>query len=76
MSKAPKTEKWNWKSKRCLVMAFLDIMWAALLFINPATGIAVAPWMGGINGVWLFGESWRPSGVAENMIQDLMDEGE
>ena len=76
MSKNAAVEKWNWKSKRCIVLAFLDIIWAILLFANPATAIAIAPWMGGINGVWILGESWRPSGVVEGVVRNILDGGE
>ena len=69
------TEHWNWKSKRCLVLAFLDVVWVVLLFVNPATAIAIAPWMGGINGVWILGESWRPSGVVEDVVEDILRGG-
>lgn len=76
--KTQEDEKWNWKSKRCLLVAFLNIVWVALLFLKSDVGVSLAPWVGGIDAVWILGESWRPSGIVEGVVRNILnnDSGE
>jgi len=68
----PATEKVNLKSKRFIILVALDLLWAGLLIFNSPVGLALAPWLAGINGVWILGESYRPSGVVEGVVRNIL----
>ena len=56
--------KWNLKSKRWVTLLLVNLIWVAVGFIAGMWDVfsqMILPIVG-LNGAYIIGESWRPSG--------------
>ena len=54
---------WTIKSKRFFIILVVNAVWIACLITKDNLFMALTPYVIGLDGGYILGESWRPSGT-------------